>query len=122
MSSAEVDVHQICLEKTDLNDDIVYSSLTNEETPLDSEVGVFFACVWHMKNVMDDYGKINMENLQKFTESELGTFRDLTDAEKSIIQSKLTECKLVPRSKQEETAIIIKNCHMNLVVNMFKSL
>uniref|UniRef100_A0A1Y1K568 Uncharacterized protein n=1 Tax=Photinus pyralis TaxID=7054 RepID=A0A1Y1K568_PHOPY len=121
MGSFEVDVHRFCLENTNLNEDVVYSAITNEKTPLDSEVGVFFRCVWRTKSVMDSGGGVNMRNLQKFSESEPDRFRHLTDDEKLNVRSKLSDCELMPSLKQEETAILLKNCHTN-VVSVFKYL
>ena len=118
MVNCEVDVHNFCLEKTKLNNNEVYSTLTNEETPLDSKVGPFFLCIWKTKGVMENDGSINMLKLQDFSEAELNRVRDITDDDKRIIKTKLFECNLLPRDKQEETAIKIKNCHMKTVVGI----
>ncbi|KAF5297862.1 hypothetical protein FQR65_LT09887 [Abscondita terminalis] len=112
------DPQQECLQKNNLKQDELYSALTNEETPLDSTFGKFFVCLWQEMGVLKQDGSVDIEQLQKFGENEIDKIRDVTDSDRTSLAKKLSECDLKPLPIPEHTAIKIKNCHMNTIIEV----
>ncbi|KAF5300820.1 hypothetical protein FQA39_LY10942 [Lamprigera yunnana] len=89
------DPHQICLDSTNIKDSDLYTALTNEETPLDSNFGKYFYCFWHLQGVMNEDDSINFERLQKFGEEELNKIRDVTDDDCKKINEKINNSEIL---------------------------
>ncbi|KAF5288260.1 hypothetical protein FQA39_LY04028 [Lamprigera yunnana] len=95
--------------------EFIAKAATRSNTPLDDITADYFLCAWEALKIMNENGKVNATELEKFIEDQLSYVTTITPERSSVIKKCVSDCDLKPRQVKTETAIIVKNCNAKIM-------
>ncbi|KAF5297860.1 hypothetical protein FQR65_LT09885 [Abscondita terminalis] len=112
------DPYTECLNLLNAKEDQLHLIVVQDSTPPSDQSGDYFLCVWKIKNIMDEHGDVNVNNLKDFIKEELNRVADVTPETSKNVSKLFDECDLSVSKVPQETAIKIKNCHAKIMVKV----